>query len=134
MAINGATPLVGSTTYVAPTGGSADTLAATGDSLTATALFAGDTEFLTQKEIAFTVKKPVVSVSAPNGYTQARRTALLKTPLELDNGARTVNTLKMELAVDIETTTAEIQEMLFIGSQLLADGDYTNYWCNGNTN
>jgi hypothetical protein len=130
MSINAATPLIGAT-YVVPTGGSADSLSATGDQTTMKAFFDGDTELLTAKSIDFSVKEPAVSISAPNGYTQARRVALLRFPLELDNGNRTVCTLKCELAVDVEATAAEIAEYLCIGSQVLADTDFTSFWTLG---
>jgi hypothetical protein len=95
------------------------------------AFFDGDTELLTAKSIDFSVKEPTVSASAPNGYTQARRVALLRFPLELDNGNRTVCTAKVELAVDVEATSAEIAEYVLITSQVLADADFAAFWALG---
>jgi hypothetical protein len=131
--INGATPIVGATAYAAPTGGSADVLSAVGDDSKAVARFDGDTEYLTAKSVEFSRTEPKVSASAPNGYTQARRSVFCKFPLELDNDARTVNTIKIELSVDIEATAAEITEYCRIASQLLGDGDYTSFWTLGLT-
>lgn len=127
MPINGATPIVGGT-YVVPSGGTADTLSAFGSRTEVQASFDADTEYLTKKDILFSQKEPSVSASAPNGYTQARRTALLKLPLELDNGNRTVNTVRIELAVDIEATAAEIAEYCTLASQVLGDSDFSAFW------
>jgi hypothetical protein len=127
MSINGATPIVGGT-YAAPTSGSADTLSASGGVNEVKALFDGDTEFLTAKSMIFTTKEPKVSASAPNGYTQARRAVTLKFPLELDNDARTINTIRVELSVDVEATAAEIAEYCLIASQVLGDADYASFW------
>lgn len=131
MPINGATPLVGSTTYVAPTGGSADSLSAFGSLTDMKAVFDGDTSVLTQKTMDISVKEAKVSASAPGGYTQARRFVLIKFPKILGNTNRTVNTIKIELAVDLETTSAEIAEYMFLASQVCADTDFTSLWANG---
>lgn len=128
MPINGATPIVGATAFVAPTGGAADTLSAFGSLSEMKAVFDGDTEVLTQKTIDLSVKDAKVSSSAPNGYTQARRTALLKFPLELDNGNRTVCTVQVSLAVDVEATAAEIAEYMSIASQVCGDTDFATFW------
>jgi hypothetical protein len=127
MPINGATPIIGGT-FSAPTSGSADALSAVGDASKSVAKFDGDTEFLTAKSIDFTAKEPSVSSTAPNGYTQARRSALLKFPKVLDNSARTVNTVKLELAVDVEMTAAEIAEYCLVAAQILSDPDFAAFW------
>jgi hypothetical protein len=127
MSINGATPIVGGN-YAVPTSGTADTLSAAGSQNSMEAVFDGDTEFLTQKSISFTRKVPSVSANAPNGYTQARRSAFLQFPLELDNDNRTVNSIRIELGVDIEATAAEIAEYCLIASQVLADTDFAAFW------
>lgn len=131
MAINGATPIVGATTYVAPTGGSADTLSAFGSNGGVTAIFDGDTELLTQKKATFTAKDPQVQVSAPNGYTQAKRQAYIRVPLTLDNGNITTNSIRVEVSVDPETTAAEIAELRLLASQILGDSDFTPFWSLG---
>jgi hypothetical protein len=127
MSINGATPIIGGT-YVAPSGGSADALSAVGDATKMVARFDADTEYLTSKSVDFSSREPSVSSSAPNGYTQARRSALFKFPLPLDNGGRTVNTIKIELGVDVEATAAEIAEYCLVASQFLADPDFASFW------
>jgi hypothetical protein len=127
MSINGATPIVGGT-YAVPTSGTADTLSAVGNQNSMEAVFDGDTEYLTQKSISFSCKSPTVSANAPNGYTQARRSAFLQFPEILDNANRTVNSIRIELGVDYEMTAAEIAEYCLIASQVLADPDYAAFW------
>lgn len=85
-------------------------------------------EFISQSVCSFTIKDPKVNIGSPNGYTQARSTVTLKVPLLLDNGSYTVNTLSIQLAVDHETTDAEISTMLVYGAQLLADSDFSDFW------
>jgi hypothetical protein len=131
MPINGATPIVGATAYVAPTGGSADSLSAFGSLTETKAVFDGDTDVLTQKSVDFSVKEAKVSASAPNGYTQVRRTALIKVPRILDNGARTVSTVKIELADDVEANSAEIGENMLLASQICSDPDFASFWALG---
>jgi hypothetical protein len=127
MPINGATPIIGGT-FATPTGGTADTLSASGDSQTMKARFDADTEYLTSKTVTFTVKEPSVSANAPGGYTQARRAAYCLFPLELDNGNTTKNSVKIELSVDPEATAAEIAEYRLVAAQILADTDFDSFW------
>jgi hypothetical protein len=127
MTINAATPIIGGT-FAAPTGGTADQLSAFGGKSEMIARFDADTEYLTSKEAVFTVKEPTVSANAPGGYTQARTLLLLKFPRVLDNGNRTVDTLRVELSVDPEATSSEIDEYMLVGSQFCADPDFAEVW------
>jgi hypothetical protein len=127
MTINAATPIIGGT-YVVPSGGTADALSAFGSRTEMEARFDADTEYLTAKTAVFSQKEPAVANSAPNGFTQARRSVLVKFPLELDNGNRTVNTIRIELGVDVEATSAEIAEYCLIASQILGDTDFSAFW------
>jgi len=72
-------------------------------------IFSTDTNLATRRLAEFSVKQPAVSTSAPGGYTQARNTILVKFPKTLSNGSITVNTAKMELAYDPQTTQAEVE-------------------------
>lgn len=84
-----------------------------------------DTDFRVRRQIDVTVKQPSVQASAPNGYTQARVTAFYKKPILLANGKITVNTVKVEVAYDVESTAAQIQDMLDTGAQFMFDADFT---------
>lgn len=131
MTINAATPIIGATTYVAPTGGSADVLSAFGSRNEMVAYVDSETEVLSRRELSFTIKEPSVASSAPGGFTQARRTVMLKTPKVLANDNRTMNTASVQLAVDPETTVAEIKEIILVLSQVLGDTDFAAFWQQG---
>jgi hypothetical protein len=131
MAISGAGIKSGSTTYVVPSDGSAITFATNGTSLDTTiASPTADTNYLTKRTYEFSVKEAKPSATAPNGYTQQRATCVLKAPFILDNGNRTVNTVRIEFACDVELTTAEKYELLLQASQLLGDTDFQGFWTN----
>lgn len=131
MSLNNASVLSGAT-YVAPTGGSALAFESLGVRNNTNEIFAtADTDLRTRRSIVCTVKDPKVSASAPNGYTQARRTATFKSPLSLDNGNVTVNTAKVEFAFDVETTEAELDEMKLILCQAIMDSDFDNFYADG---
>lgn len=131
MAIIGAGIKSGSTTYAVPTDGSAITFASAGGNLdTLIASPTADTNYLTKRTYEFSVKDAKPSVSAPNGYTQQRATCVFKAPFILDNGNRTVNTVRIEFACDIELTVAEKYELLLQASQLLGDTDFQGFWTN----
>jgi hypothetical protein len=113
---------------IAPTGGSALAFESEGISAGQNPLFASaDTDLRTRREILCSVKKPKVSAGAPNGYTQARATALFKSPLELTNGSVTVNTVRIEFAYDVETSQAEIEELRIIAAQICTDADFAEF-------
>jgi hypothetical protein len=116
---------------MAPTGGSALAFSSAGQSAGINTLYAtADTDLRTRRSIVATVKDPKVSASAPNGYTQARATVVYKAPLALDNGGVTVNTVRIEFAYDVETSTAEKTELLVIASQICNDADFTELFQN----
>lgn len=114
---------------VATTGGTDRTLVLLGYDLGSVKTIVNDgAEFVAQTTINFSVKEPKVSSGAPNGYTQARNVCKVSVPKLLANGKYTINTLTMELAVDQETTDAQIQSLLVLAAQLLADSDFSSYW------
>jgi hypothetical protein len=116
-------------TALAATGGDDQALVSLGISANKNVVFFdGDTDFRTRRTIDFTTKAPTVQASAPNGYTQARSTALLKFPLELDNGERTVNTVRIEVAYDPESTAAEVEEMLEVAGQVVGTSAFFDFW------
>jgi len=83
------------------------------------------TDLRLRRSIDVTVRPPSANVSAPNGYTQARISFLFKKPKLLANGKITVNTSRVEFAYDVETTQAEIQDLLDTASQICFDADFT---------
>lgn len=125
MSLTNASVLSGAT--ITPSGGSALPFASLGIRNNTNVLYAtGDADLRTRRSIVCSVKEPKVSTGAPNGYTQARATMIFKSPLTLDNGNVTVNTVRVEIAYDVETSAAEVTELSVIGAQLLADADFSS--------
>ena len=116
---------------VAPSGGTALPFGPLGASKGVNTIYAtDDTDLRSRREIVFTTKEPKVSASAPAGYTQARAVAVFKSPLELDNGNSTVNTVRIEVAYDAETSTAEKTELMAMAAQICSDADFTAFFHN----
>lgn len=129
MSLSNASLFTGAT--VAPTGGSALAFTSGGISAGVNPLYCtADDDLRTRREVICTTKAPKVSASAPNGYTQQRAAANIKFPLELDNGNITINTLRIELSCDVETTSTEKDEYMSVGAQLLCDADFTEFFQN----
>lgn len=127
MSLSAASILVGTT--LAGTGGTATTFKTLGNTLTQHNLLLDDgSEFINQTELDFTIKSPKVDTSAPNGYTQQRMTCVIKRPLALDNGNRTVNTVRIEISVDHEATASEIDSLRELAAQVVFDADYDDFW------
>jgi hypothetical protein len=99
-----------------------------GDLLQHQVILDDSSEFIDQTSMLFSITPPKPSSTAPNGYTQKRCKVIAQVPLALDNGNYTVNTLRLELACDPETTDSEIQSMLILGGQLLSDSDFSDFW------
>jgi len=132
MSITSASVLVDGT--VATTGGTATTMLSKGNTLDQHKVILDDgSEFIAATTIDFAVKEPKVSTSAPNGYTQRRRTVKILSPLALDNGNTTVNSMKIELSCDHEMTAAEITSLKVLAAQLIHDSDFDEFWEDGST-
>jgi len=116
---------VSSGATIAPTGGSALPFAGSGARGDTHQIFAtADTDLRTRRAIVCTVRDPKVLATAPNGYTQARCAFTLKSPLTLDNGNVTVNTVRIEFSYDPETTHTEIEELRILAAQICSDADF----------
>jgi hypothetical protein len=134
MSINNAS-LVTAPTSIVVTGGTALAFASSGLVDGVNPLFvSADTDFRTRRTLTISAKPAKPSPSAPNGYTQLRMSAIYRKPKTLANGKITVNTLKAEMAYDVETTQAEIQELVDILAQLGCDADFTQLWKAANPN
>jgi hypothetical protein len=133
MAIIGAGIKYGSSTFVVPSDGTATTLSSLGmkDGRTLQTFLAADTDILTRRSVDFTAKSAIVSPQAPNGFTQRRSQAVIFFPKVLANGKRTVNSLTIVYSCDVEIGTAEKQNQILLGSQVLGDSDFTSFWQDG---
>lgn len=111
------------------TAGTATTLKHKTDSDNSIIVFLDDgSDLVSQKTVEFSYKGPKVQAGTPNGYTQARNSVVVKSPFILDNGELTVNTVRIEIAVDSELTAAEKLTLRDWAAQLLLDSDYTEFW------
>lgn len=127
MTINSSSIPVGAT--FAPTGGTATTLKTKSANDSRHVAYLDDGATLSgQTTFEFSQKQPKVSVGAPNGYTQARNSTLIKQPFTLDNGNLTVNTIKIEVSCDVELTAAEKLTLRELAAHTLTDSDYTEFW------
>lgn len=124
MALSNANTLSGAT--ITASGGTAVTWATQGLVGNKNVLVVpADTDFRVRRQIDAVVKQPSPSASAPNGYTQARASVLYKKPILLANGKITVNTVRVEVAYDVETSAAQLTDMLDTGAQMCFDADFT---------
>lgn len=110
----------------APTGGSATAFSSLGYSSDGVhKLFIDDgSSLILRKNVIVTTRAPVVSVGAPNGYTQQRVNVYMKFPKLLANGNYTVNTVRVELAYDSESSAADIALMREMLAHLGSDADF----------
>lgn len=114
---------------VAASGGTALPLTSVGGSENKNRLVVDeDTDLRTQRSIDFSVRRPHVQGTAPNGYTQARSICAFKVPLSLANGNTTVNTVAITMSTDVETTVAEKAELRSLAAQLLIDVELDAFW------
>jgi len=128
MAIIGSTVTDGGT--MSTSGGSSTTLSQIGGS-TATSIVAaiGSDDYLSLRTADFKVVLPKVSANAPNGYTQARNEVFVRSPLLLDNGKTTINTIRIVISRDVESTDAEVDAMRLLACQILNNSTLGNsYW------
>jgi len=113
------------------TGGSALTFATLGPRENGNTLYAtDDSDIRTRRELVCKTVQAVPNSDKPNGYTQSRSSVTLKVPLVLTNGSITVNTVRIEVASDVETTEAEKLSLRQLAIQLLSDSDFTEFWNN----
>lgn len=120
-------------TAVAATGGTDVTLVSLGiQGNKNTLYFSTDTNLSTRRLAEFSVKAHAVSASAPGGYTQARNTILVKFPKTLANGAITINTVKVEVAYDPQTTQAEVETYCETVAQMLGTSAFMDFQKNQN--
>lgn len=116
-------------TSVAATGGTDVTLVSLGvQGNKNTLTFSTDTSNLTRRIAEFSVKPYAASASAINGYTQQRAKLLLKQPKVLASGLRTVNTVSVEVSYDVETTDAEIEQMLETAAQCVGTSAFFGFY------
>jgi len=119
-------------TSITVTGGSALTFTSMAPGAKNELIVSADTDLRTRRTMTVEAKMAKPAVGAPNGYSQQRMTVLYRKPKLLANGKIIVNTVRVEMAYDVETTQTEIQELMDVGAQTLFDADFTALWKAGN--
>lgn len=120
-------PYEGSTFPI--TGGSAGpAIASGGGNLNTHRLICPNDTLVVQRKFDFSVVEPKPLVSAPNGYTQGRRSVFFRFPLLLDNGNYTTNTAQLQISADIETTDAEMRAIMDLILQTLTHAPVEPFW------
>ena len=120
MGLNNASLLQGAT--VAASGGTALAFSSLGGSPGNTLYAIDDPDIRTRRDIVCNTTAARPKSDAPNGYPTPRTT--------LDNGNVTVNTIRIEMSTDVETTDAEKLELRSIAAQVLVDSDFLEFWDN----
>lgn len=117
-------------TALAPTGGTAITLANSGPALNGVvnAYVTNDSSMKTRRTLTFQVKKPKVNANSLGGYTQAYRKIEILFPRTLADGKVTYDAVKIEHRTDISATNAEINNQRYIGGQILGDSDFDAFY------
>lgn len=123
-------------TAIAPTGGTAITLATDGPSINGmvNSYVTNDASLKTRRSVSFSRKAPKVNRSSAGGYTQAYRKTALKFPRTLADGTLTYDQLTVEYRTDISATDAEMKNQRYLGAQVLTDSDFDAFWQQLNTN
>jgi hypothetical protein len=134
MSIANAVVKTGTTAIISATGGSDVTLKSLGDNIGRHELRFGGSSMADRNYVTMTANKPKVSLDSPSGYTQERTGFILKVPKELSDGTIVINTLRVQLATDVNTTDAEKLDMCFLGAQLLGQDDFADFWQSRDTN
>ncbi len=110
------------------TGGTTTALSSLGNTLNENSVVFDGTGLLDRSTGSFVAKAPAKTASSPNGYTQARNTMVLRFPKTLASGEIVFNTARVQLAFDVETTTAEKETVRGMVAQFLSDDDFDAYW------
>lgn len=115
---------------VSTTGGADLTLSQVGGSSpTSVTCALGTGDYKTLRTIDFKIALPRINASSPNGYTQRRMEAVCKFPRELANGNLTVDTVRILLATDVETSDANMLTMRKVAAELLyRESEFSDFW------
>jgi hypothetical protein len=115
---------------LAPTGGTDITFVSNGMAANGVtgAYISNDTSMKTRRDAEFSTKKPKPNAASIGGYTQAYRKVKLRFPRTLADGSITYDQITIELRSDISTTDPFIDDMRYIGGQILADPDFDAFW------
>lgn len=129
MTISAAAPLKDG--VISATGGSAVPFSSIGDNIGENHVFFDGTDIRTRSSGTFVSKAPKKSVNTPSGYTQQRNTAVLHFPLTLASGEVVVNTVRIEIATDVETSDAVKETIRGLAAQVIYENAFDEFWNHG---
>lgn len=116
-------------TSVSPTGGTATpVIIKQQDFSNVVAILANGSNLKDQTVLKFVARDPKANDAGANGYSQARTAVNLIRPKVLSNNALTHNTAGFTLSFDIETTAAEVDDMLYSMAQIICSADARDFF------
>lgn len=131
MSITGAS-FKDASTAITPTGGTDITLASLGlSNAVLNTYVSNDNSMLTRRTVSFSAKGPKANAGSPGGYTQARRKVVLTSPRTITVGSNQVLTndrVTIELAFDINATSAQINNLRYLAAQLLGNANFDGFY------
>jgi hypothetical protein len=74
------------------------------------------------------VKAYCASAAAPGGYTQARRVVVVSIPKTLANGNTTVNTARVEISADPESSDSDVSALRELIVQAVNDSAVDSFF------
>lgn len=111
---------------IATTGGTSENLGSQGSTLNQHDLYFGGTTMSDRNDMIVKMKRPSENANTPGGYTQGRAEFFLKFPKILANSARTLNTARIVISYDVETTDVEKDTILSYLGDMFKDGSTFN--------
>ncbi len=85
---------------------------------------------LTRTELTFASSTSKPNSSSPGGFTQGRASVKVTTPKVLANAARTLNSARVEISIDPETSAADLIALKSILINVINDSDFDQLWLN----
>lgn len=93
---------------------------------------------IARRSVSLSATEGQLYPQAQTGYTQNRRNAIVRTPVSKTppgaaSAVTTLNTAKIQLAFDVQSTDAEVLELKMLACQAIMDSDFDGFWRNGIT-
>lgn len=115
-------------TAIAPTGGTDQTFTETGSNVQngITVADASVSDFRIRPSIAYKSRQPVPM--AGGTWSKAKRSYVLVIPKILSDGSTAFNLVRCDVEAHPECTAAEVNELRFLGAQILGSAETLNFF------
>lgn len=115
-------------TAIAPTGGTDQTFTETGNDVQNGIAVSDATvaDFRVRPSITYKNRQPVRQ--ADGSWTKAKRSFVLVIPKITADGSTVFNLVRCDVEAHPETTTAEVNELRFLGAQILGSPETLNFF------